>query len=111
MSTHIGRQSEELIAQVLHKQGHKILALNWRTRSCEIDIVSRYKKIVYMTEVKFRSKAMWGSGFEYITNKKLAQMRYAAELWVLEHQWSGDVRLLGASVTGDGDTEVIALDG
>jgi Holliday junction resolvase-like predicted endonuclease len=35
--------------------------------------------------VKYRRNANQGSGLEYVTSKKLEQMRFAAENWVAVH--------------------------
>lgn len=109
MSTFVGRDAESRVARELQKTGHKIIALNWRTRRCEIDIVSKRKKIIYCTEVKMRSSIAWGSGLEYVTTKKLEQMRFAAQMWIHEHRWGGDVRLLVAAVNTEGIDEIIEL--
>ncbi len=92
-TTASGREAEELVAQYLEKSGHKIVALNWRTRWCEIDIVSKDKSCVYFTEVKYRSSSDWGSGLEYITPKKLRQMHFAAEFWLSENKWKKESQL------------------
>lgn len=95
-----GHQAEAAVAKELTRQGHEILGTNWRTPRCEIDVVSRKDKIVYLTEVKYRASDRQGGGFEYITPKKLQQMSFAAEMWVQQNSWSGDYRLLGAEVSG-----------
>ena len=109
-TTDIGRQAEEKVAQQLHKNGHKIEVMNWRTRWCEIDIVSVHKSTVYFTEVKFRSSDDWGDGFSYITDKKLKQMKFAAEMWISDKNWQGEATLQGASVDSDDNIEIIELD-
>lgn len=100
-TTSIGREAEEAVASELQKRGHTIVALNWRTRRCEIDIVSKDKKCVYSTEVKYRSSDSWGSGFDYINDKKLKQMRFAAEFWLSENTWTRESSLLAAEVDDD----------
>lgn len=93
-----GHEAERRVAEWLEGQKFKIMELNWRTRRCEIDIVARRKKTLYFIEVKSRSSQAWGSGLDYITPKKLQQMRFAAEVWLSEHDWSGDARLAVVSV-------------
>ncbi|MCA9328363.1 YraN family protein [Candidatus Saccharibacteria bacterium] len=105
-TTSKGREAEEQVAEFLRSNGHRVESLNWRTRWCEIDIVSTKKKCAYFTEVKYRSSSNWGGGLEYITPAKLKQMTFAAEFWVTEHNWKGEAVLQGAEVDGDG---VIAL--
>ncbi len=93
-----GQQAEQTAADYLVKHGYKILARNWRTRTCEIDIVAQKNKALYFVEVKYRQSDSQGHGTDYITPKKLKQMQYAAELWVQEHQWSGEYQLAAASI-------------
>jgi len=103
-----GLAAEAAVASLLKKQKYDILDQNWRTRSCEIDIVARKSKVVYFVEVKFRSQAAQGDGFEYVTPRKLSQMTYAANMWCQQHDYSGDYRLMAAAVSGE-DLENISL--
>jgi uncharacterized protein (TIGR00252 family) len=108
-TTSIGREAEELVATHLRGEGHKIIAMNWRTRWCEIDVVSTDKKCVYFTEVKYRSSDDWGSGFDYITAKKLKQMQFAAEFWLVENKWSKESLLQAVEVDIDNKISLIEL--
>ena len=100
-TTETGRRAESAVALYLQKQGHKILEQNWRTRWCEIDIVSQKDKTVYFTEVKYRASSRQGDGLDYITPKKLQQMAFAAEFWVASHSWHGEYTLAGGAVLGE----------
>jgi ribonuclease HII len=75
-----GHPAEIIAADYLITLGFKILDINWKTKYCEIDIVAVKKKRVYFVEVKSRSSTHSGTGFEYITSKKLNQMKFAAEM-------------------------------
>ncbi|HET6925159.1 MAG TPA: YraN family protein [Candidatus Saccharimonadales bacterium] len=97
-TTAIGRQAEQAAAEFLRGQGYEILEHNWRTRWCEIDLVARKGGCVHFVEVKYRSQDGQGSGLEYITSAKLKQMRYAAEHWTQQHNWSGAVNLAAVEV-------------
>ncbi len=109
-TTSTGREAEELVATYLHDRfGHKIVAMNWRTRWCEIDIVSKDKNCVYFTEVKYRSSNEWGGGFDYIGPKKLKQMQFAAELWLSENNWSKESILQAAEVDASEHINLISL--
>ncbi|HLZ14948.1 MAG TPA: YraN family protein [Candidatus Saccharimonadales bacterium] len=55
---------------------------------------------VYFCEVKYRKSDRQGGGFEYITPKKLQQMRFAAESWVHAHNWRGAYELCAIEVSG-----------
>lgn len=110
-TTEQGRAAEAAVAESLKKQGYKIADRNWRTRACEIDIVATKDKIVYFVEVKYRSGSAQGDGFEYITPRKLTQMRFAAENWVSQNNWDGDYLLMAAAVSGPqaGHIELIEI--
>ena len=77
-----GRKGEEAAARYLAAHGHKILARNWKTKWCEIDIVSEKDDTLYFTEVKYRKD---GSGLDAITPAKQKQMRFAAELFLQDY--------------------------
>jgi Holliday junction resolvase-like predicted endonuclease len=93
-----GHDAEKAAAQYLKDHGYKILELNWKTKYCEIDIVAQKDKRVYLVEVKSRKTLFQGSGMDYITTKKLSQMRFAAEMWVSDHKWHGDYQLAAMSI-------------
>ncbi|MEX2006948.1 MAG: YraN family protein [Candidatus Saccharimonadales bacterium] len=96
----LGAQAEEAVAKKLKSQGYQILALNWKTRICEIDIVAKKDDIIYFTEVKYRSSSSQGSGFDYLTPKKLSQLKFAGRVWTQNQRWDGDWRILAAQVSG-----------
>lgn len=108
-TTSIGRLAEEEVAKLLKFKKHKIVAMNWQTRRCEIDIISTYKSTVYFTEVKYRSSSAWGDGLAYVTNAKLKQMKYAAETWIAGNNWSKDAMLQAASVDVNMRIEIVEI--
>ena len=111
VTTAIGRSAEARVAAQLKKQGYKILAMNWRSRACEIDVIAETDGVAYLVEVKFRQSAAQGDGFESITPAKLQQMAFAARLWAQFEGWEGDCRLLAAAVDGRlGGIEIIEID-
>lgn len=99
-TTDTGRRAEQVAADFLQRKGCEILHQNWRTRYCEVDLVARRDNTVYFCEVKYRVSSAQGSGLDYITPKKLARMRFAAELWVYTHNWTGAYELCAVEVSG-----------
>lgn len=99
-ATSTGRAAEDAAAEFLKTKGYKIIDQNWRTKMCEIDIVAKKKKVLYFVEVKYRKSDSFGGGLEYITPKKLDQMKFAAKYYVSENKWSGDYRLSAVEVSG-----------
>lgn len=98
----VGHEAETVAAGYLKKQKYKILDLNWKTRYCEIDIIAQKGKTIHFIEVKYRKTPDQGSGLEYITDRKLQQMRFAAEFWVSEHEWRHNYCLGAIEVSGAG---------
>lgn len=96
-----GHTAENRAADYLRKTGYKIHELNWKTRYCEIDIVAEKEKAVYFVEVKYRHNNNQGIGLDYITTKKLSQMRFAAEMWVNNNNWQGEYQLAAIGIDND----------
>jgi len=92
--------AEAAVAVYLKKQGYAIVEQNWRTRWCEIDVIAQKGKAVYFCEVKYRLSDREGGGLDYVTPKKLQQMRFAAEGWVHLTGWKGEYQLCAAEVSG-----------
>lgn len=97
----IGDKAENTAAKYLQTNGHKIADRNWKTKYCEIDIISKYKNTIYFSEVKYRKNANQGSGLDAITTKKLNQMRFAAEFYTQKNKIvNTDLRLAVISLSG-----------
>lgn len=82
----IGHQAEDVASEYLAKLGHTIVDRNWRTKICEIDIVSTNQETLYFTEVKYRANSAHGDGLAAITPRKLHQMRRGVEMYLASHQ-------------------------
>lgn len=97
----IGNAGEAAAARYLMTAGHTVVAQNWRTRWCEIDIVSRRGDTVYFSEVKYRSSDRQGGGLAAISSQKRKQMKFAAELFAGQYQLADyNLRLCVIDVTG-----------
>lgn len=111
MSTEVGRHAEQIAAKHLESLGYRVHSLNWRTRWCEIDIVATKDSVVYFVEVKYRRTNTFGGGLDYITDRKLAQMHFAAEFWMARHSSvARDYRLGAVEVTGENYSVMAWLD-
>jgi ribonuclease HII len=98
----IGDTAEDIASEYLARVGHQILDRNWKTKFCEIDIVSQLSDVIYFTEVKYRKKFDQGGGLAAITPKKLRQMKFAAEFYVLSNQISDvNLRLAVMALSGE----------
>lgn len=102
MTNHaVGQAAEKRAAKHLESLGFHIRELNWKTRYCEIDIVVERDKVIYFVEVKYRQNTKYGYGSDYITPKKLKQMRLAAEFWIHDQGWRGACQLAVVSIDGE----------
>jgi len=99
----IGDKGEQVAADWLVADGHEIIERNWRTRYCEIDIVSKKDNVLYFTEVKYRKNDNFGDGLAAITNKKQQQMRFSAEMFIAKNAQyeSCDMQMMAISVDGN----------
>lgn len=98
----IGDTAEDEATNYLLRHGHEIIERNWKTKYCEIDIVSHKDGTVYFTEVKYRKQSNQGGGLAAITKKKLNQMKFAAEIYKQSKKLNdNDLLLAVAALTGD----------
>ncbi len=98
----IGDRAEDEAANYLLRHTHEILERNWKTKYCEIDIVSRQDGTLYFTEVKYRKSPNQGGGIAAITRKKLNQMGFAAKFYAHTNKITDmDLMLAVISMTGN----------
>lgn len=98
----IGDSAEDVASRYLKSNGHEILDRNWKTKYCEIDIVSKKGDVLYFTEVKYRKAADQGGGLAAINPKKLNQMKFAANFYVTSNKLVDlNMRLIAVSVCGE----------
>ena len=81
-TTMIGMKGEAAVCEYLEKLGHRIIARNFKTKFCEIDIVSVLDDKIYFTEVKTRKDGARGGGLYAVDKKKLQKMKFAVEVFL-----------------------------
>lgn len=84
-TTALGRRAEAAAANYLQQQGYRIIARNWRTRWCEIDIIAEHNHELVFVEVKYRRSSNFGGGELAITADKTRRLTRAAQSWLAEH--------------------------
>ncbi len=98
----IGDLAEDEAAKYLIKNKHKIIARNYKTKTYEIDIVSKKDDIYYFNEVKYRKNDKSGDGLDAITSKKLKQMVFAARSYIQQFNIDDkEIRLMAISMSGN----------
>ena len=78
----IGRQGEAIDLHFLACNKHNILERNWRWQKAEIDIISQDEKTLVFVEVKTRSTERYGQPKEFVSIRKVALMKEAAEAYL-----------------------------
>lgn len=83
-TTKIGKKAENAVAEYLKDHGHMIVKQNFKTRYCEIDIISVdiMSMKIFFTEVKYRKDDERGGGLAAVDEKKQEQMEFAAEVFL-----------------------------
>lgn len=91
----------------MQAHGYTIVEMNWRHKRAEIDIIAqkrpRFRRAgpLVFFEVKHRKTDRQGRGLDYITPKKLQQMRFAAELYVSSMKYKEEYTLGAIELMGD----------
>ncbi len=81
-TTNIGAKGEDAVCEYLREKGHEVRARNFKTKFCEIDIVSVCGSNLYFIEVKTRKSADFGGGFGAVDKKKLEKMKFAVGMFL-----------------------------
>ena len=102
-----GHYAEQVAATYLQRKGYEIIALNWKVKQAEIDIIARKKRRfgtphpLLLVEVKHRKTSSQGTGLDYITPQKLQQMQFAAELYIAAKDYKGQYTLGALELFGE----------
>lgn len=98
----IGDVAESSAADYLELIEHTVLDRNWKTKFCEIDIISVKDKTIYFSEVKYRRSTLQGGGLAAITLKKQQQMKFAAEYYMATKRLTDiSMKLVAIAVSGE----------
>jgi putative endonuclease len=100
-NTIIGEKGEKLAAQYLAGKGYKLIALNWRYRHKEIDILAWNGDRLVVVEVKLRSNDYFGDPSEFVTLKKQRFLIEAAEAYLDTIPAEPEVRFDIISILGE----------
>jgi len=81
----VGKQGEQIAAEVLEDAGYRLLDRNWRGEGGEIDIVAMDGWTLAAVEVKTRSSWRFGRPAEAVTPAKIARLRRLLGQWIGAH--------------------------
>ena len=77
-----GAWGEALAADYLRKKRYRLLAMNFRCRFGEIDIIAADKQYLVFVEVKLRKSASFANAHEFVDLRKQQRLRTTAELYL-----------------------------
>ena len=77
-----GRAGEDAALRVYEGRGFRLVARNWRCPLGELDLVVERDGLLVFCEVKARSGAGFGGGYEAVTWSKRRKLRQLAEAFL-----------------------------
>ena len=95
----LGNKGELTAAEFLERNGHVILARNYKHGKSEIDIIANDGGTTVFIEVKTRSTDYFGFPEEAVDKKKRKKIRRAAEEFMFENRLDTNVRFDIVSIT------------
>jgi len=81
----LGSFGEAQTAEYLRKCGCRILAMNYRTRFGEVDVIAADRRYLRFVEVKLRKNSRYGQAREFVTKSKQTKIISAAQSWLQLH--------------------------
>ena len=81
----VGAWGESIAADYLKKKHYKIVALNYRCRYGEIDLIVSNKQYLVFVEVKLRKTDKFAQALEHVDVHKQNRLRTTAELFLSQN--------------------------
>jgi len=78
----LGEWGESVARRALEGKGYAIVAVNWRCRDGEIDLIARDRSTLVFVEVKTRTSDRFGAPEEAVTVAKLDRLQRAATAYL-----------------------------
>ena len=82
----LGAWGEAVAADYLRKKRYEIVAMNYRCRYGEIDLIVQNKKYIVFVEVKLRASDAFAAAREFVDTHKQQRLRTSAELWLSQQE-------------------------
>jgi putative endonuclease len=88
----LGQEGEQLAADYLNKNGWKVLEMNYRHSHSEVDLIGQKDSLLVFFEVKTRTSTAFGMPEDFVDEKKAASVIRAANHYIEESNWQGNIR-------------------
>lgn len=101
MATHndFGKEGEAAALAYLLQQGHVLITQNYRFNKAEVDLITKDGNILVFTEVKARANNDFGYPEEFVGKKKMKLLGEAADEYIYQNKYDGDMRFDIISIT------------
>lgn len=84
----VGAWGESVAWEYLRKKKYKLVAVNYRTRYGEIDLIVSDRKYLVFVEVKSRKSANFARAAEFVNYQKQNRLRATAEIFLAQYPTS-----------------------
>ncbi len=101
-----GDFGEQHARAYLQSCGYEILAVNWRYKHLEADIIMRDQKVLVFVEVKTRSSLRFGYPEEAVSYSKQRNLIRLANIYLRKYGHSGDIRFDIVSVVSEQEVKI-----
>lgn len=96
----LGKWGEDLAEKYLREGGYRILARDWRRGHRDLDLVAIENDVLVVVEVKTRSNERHADADTVVTPQKIRSLSMAANTYVKEHCFDGDIRFDIITIVG-----------
>lgn len=80
-----GAWGEALAAEYLRKKRYQIVAVSYRSRFGEIDLIAEDRKNLVFVEVKLRKAGSFAKAYEYVDRHKQDRIRVTASMYLSQN--------------------------
>ena len=80
----VGAWGESLAAEYLRKKKYALVAMNYKTRYGEIDLIVWNRKFLVFVEVKLRKSDSFAAAADFVDSRKQNRLRLTAQMYLSE---------------------------
>lgn len=103
-----GKKGEEIAADFLAAKGYQVIERNYRFKKSEIDVICLAGGTLVFIEVKTRSTKSFGEPETFVSENQKQSVIRAAEHYIIEKDWKGDIRFDIIAVYKDKERQEIS---
>lgn len=88
----IGNSGEQQAAEFLTSKGYAIVAMNYRHKRGEIDLIIKKNELLVFVEVKTRNNTQYGTPEQFVSKGQQDLIVETANAYISEFNWHGPIR-------------------